>query len=216
MKLQSCIFYSLLVFFLCFWAERVGAESVSPAGASSASSDNLDRNYDWVFYVDIAAMPHFLNTRDCQIQNVERFVVSFQQTAASALLRGTTPPQFRKLKYEEFWYHAGRPFALNTLWELPIPAHEQGAIWFRISSGDGSPCPLGIADCLLRLLIDARVNKAIIAAVMIPDAQFSSVASALQSFNFSKVSGNSGANTKTTLRLISYPGGEEVLLYFGS
>ncbi len=183
------------------------------------SLETLTRQYHWILYVDVERLNDYLKYPRSTLNPLDRFIVSYQQTAAAFILRETSSPSYTPFKYEEFWYHDAKPIGFRRYKDVPMPMHDQGAIFFRFPADSSGMfnSPEATANCAMRLLVEASVRRSIVAAIIVPQMFFERVSTALGNFGFYPVGASlAGQGAQSTVRLISYPKGLERYFYLDS
>jgi hypothetical protein len=186
---------------------------------SNASNDKFESvpyasEFDWVLVVEGHAIENFLNYPGSEINSMNKFTASFKETGAKFTLRGIQTPSYDCNKYEEFWYHDGRPIGQRRACNVPTPATEQGAI-ILCAQPNQERFVRSSANCLIRLFLEARLNQSIVAAIVVPQNLFEPIASELAHLNFLEVqAGTKATDGNVTVRLVSNPSGYERHFYY--
>jgi hypothetical protein len=166
--------------------------------------------YDWVLQVETTQLKRQFEYKGSTLNPVEKLEVVWYPTK----------DQNKKTKYELMYYHEGRPFGMEKLHKLEIDQGDGVAIEIKHKDNNASEAEKkDAANAVLRLALDAYLNRNPLAAVKVPADSFESVSDKLKELGFhdSKEDGEGLDNDQQfksdmTISLFSVPEGKHVTL----
>jgi len=209
-RYRSPVWKALLLALLCI-------VTAAPVRAEMAAPDQekiIKRQFQWVFYVDMDALPQVMNYKGSTLTPVVRFVVTYVRTNS---FLGRNYQAASPIKYEELWYCNGQALGQRRFGDVFPGPMEQGCIYFRAMHGDDSLCTYtkDVSDCMVRLVMDTYVKHSIMAGAFIPIGCFDQIASDLGLYNFFLMEvATGGMGENMSLHLQSYPKGSDKYLYY--
>jgi len=164
--------------------------------------------YDWVVQVDTLKLKRQFEYSGSSLNPVEKLEVTWH-------------PADKKdnvTKYEHIWYHDGKPIGMEKIRKLDIEKGEGVAIEIKHKDNNASEAEKkAAANAIIRLTLDAYLNKNTVAAVRVPIASFSAISNRIQELGF-HIADNKNVDTDVqyksdmTINLFSVPDGEKQTL----
>jgi hypothetical protein len=195
--LQIC-----LVAFLAIFVSQA-AKAVNPEQFDISNDGEMDRRFDWTITVKTSIDNAALNYPTSTLKPMSKLSADYRLTP-----RLSPDGTARPTRYEDLYYHEGKPIGCRLFNRLNIPANYQGAIRI-VPSKDASESTAAIANAISRLCLDIGVRKAVLTVVFIPADIFSDVKDSLTQFNFYPTQGG-----PIPLFLFSDPYGQRANLYY--
>lgn len=168
--------------------------------------------YDDVIEMKTEEMPKYLDFPGSQLTPIVRIKISY--------FKDTRHNQFGPaIPYEDLWYYDGKPLGSKHYGALNI--HQTDTIGVLVRQRLGHDLSLAeasaTADATIRILLDATLNRNIIATVNVPATSFLEIINSLQTHHFKRyrdvISRLPGL---IAIELESTVGTREVLRYVGS
>ncbi|MBC7998341.1 MAG: hypothetical protein IAF58_10380 [Leptolyngbya sp.] len=174
-----------------------------------ATADNMvDVTYDWVVQVQTQELKRQFEYQGSTLNPIQKLEVQWY------------PPkkEDEKTPYEHLWYHDGRAYGMEKQHKLDLPEGEAIAIEIKHKNQDATASEKkAAANAIVRLALDAYINKNPVPTIKVPIDSFGAVSSHLQSMGFFDPSSNGsdfeeGYKSVMTLNLYSVPEGKKAVL----
>jgi hypothetical protein len=126
------------------------------------AADDVNRGYDWTVRAETQELERYFEYTNSHLRPLDRIVIDYypgENEKSSAT-------------YEKLWYHDGKPLGLERLQSLGVTRGEN--ICLRITHHNAHPAPgeyKAAANAILRIWLDAHLNKNQLVVVKVPDAQ---------------------------------------------
>lgn len=139
-----------------------------------AYADRIARPYDWTVELETRRMPHMFEYEHSRLHGVEKIQASYQHTPTAA------DPDPTKTQYEYFWYHDGKPLGLDRKHDFDVSQGDGVSIHVKHKEGGGTEeeCKAA-ANAILRVILDAYLNKNAVVNVRVPPESFDRIRDAL-------------------------------------
>jgi len=149
--------------------------AITLATQSAGWCDNMiERTYDWIAEIETQQMEKSLEYQGSALTPIVRARVNYFAT--------DKPTQITS--YEDLWYSNGRPYGLERKNAFTVTPGDQIAI--RIKHKDpsaGMKESRAATNAALRVMLDAMLNRNMVAAILVPQSSYSSVYQSLQEQN---------------------------------
>lgn len=187
------------------------AAALTLVAAQSARADLVDLTYDWVFQVETKPLPKQFEYQGSPLKPIEKVDVKYHPSKDAE----------NKTTYEYLWYHDGKPLGLERMKKFEIPQGDSLAIQIKHKNGSStSGEEKAAANTILRITLDAYLNKNAVALVKLPSDSFYDISSALQNQGMVVAPDSGGMDgfntpldTSLTLNMVSEPEGIKQVLY---
>ncbi len=174
------------------------------------AEDKVDLPYYWVIQVETDELKRQFDYQGSTLKPIEKLEVVWYPVK----------DQSKKTKYEQLYYHEGRPFGMEKLHKMDIDQGDGVAI--EIKHKDNNPTEAEKKDAgnaIFRLALDAYLNRNPLAGVKVPSQSFDSIADKLKNLGFhDSEDDNGGLNTTEqfksdmSITLLSVPEGKHMTL----
>lgn len=180
--------------------------SVSPQHASA--DDQVVLPYDWIIQVDTMSLKRQFEYSGSTLNPIEKLEVSWHPVDKKDDIK----------KYESMWFHDGKAVGMEKLRKLDIEKGEGVAIEVKHKDNNATEAEKkAVANAIVRLTLDAYLNKNTVAAVKVPKDSFGSISNKLQEYGFHIAEEKAGDSqvqytSDMTVTLLSVPEGEKQTL----
>lgn len=198
--LRICVFLAAIAFL--FLMHLPASAEISPG----LPPDYLEREFDWILYIDVVDVKHYLDYRGTKLHPLSKARARFK------ISRGKGDEIARQPEiYEELWYHQTTPIGMRRRAALSIPAGLVGAVVIADMQGNEQHRAVA-ANTALRAIVDLLLKKAPTGVLFASAGDYEGIAGALSKYGFSeKQLPSSGKQMSVTLR--SYPAGRDDQLF---
>lgn len=167
----------------------------------SALPPPISRNYQWTIEIDTQQIPRQFQYNGSVLTQVVK---------AQARYFSSTDPS-TQTQYETMWYSNGRSLGMERQNKLQIRQGDTIAIIVVHKSGSAqSDEQRAAAKAIMKMVVDANLNKNMVATIKVPIESFSTIAQEFQNYRFSPMTDNSSEDpTSSDLNLFleSVPAG---------
>ncbi|MCC6976816.1 MAG: hypothetical protein IT343_00740 [Candidatus Melainabacteria bacterium] len=180
--------------------------SFNPHPASA--DDQVVLPYDWVIQVDTIRLKRQFEYSGSTLNPIEKLEVSWHPVDKKDDVK----------KYESMWFHDGKAVGMEKVRKLDIEKGEGVAIEVKHKESNATEAEKkAVANAIIRLTLDAYLNKNTVAAVKVPKESFSGISNRIQEFGFHIAEEKAGDSqvqytSDMTVTLISVPEGEKQTL----
>lgn len=184
------------------------ASAMAMTATPSARADLVDLPYDWVFQVETKPLPKQFEYQGSPLKPVEKIDIKYHPAKSAD----------DKTTYEYLWYHDGKALGLERAKKFDIPQGDSIAIQVK-HKNDSSTAgeEKAAANAILRVTLDAYLNKNAVALVKLPSDSFYDISGHLQSQGLQVAPDMAAEGTplesSLTLFLVSEPEGIKQTLY---
>lgn len=149
--------------------------AVIGSNAARGAGIHLDKPYDWTVEVKTNPLPHHFEYHESHVHGIERLHVTYQHTVTDDY------PEPEKVKYEEIWYHKGKPLGLERKHKFEVSKGDGVSllVTHKESSATNEECKAA-ANAIMRLILDANVNKNAVVNVRVQPDSFDRIRAALE------------------------------------
>jgi hypothetical protein len=175
----------------------------------SAAAD-INRGYDWTVKVETEQLERYFEYTNSNLRPFDRTTIQYYPGDNEAMSKA----------YEKLWFHDGKPLGLERMQPFGVTRGEN--ICLRVKHHSPKPTPgemKAAANTILRIWLDAYVNKNQLAVVKVPDGQsLHGIADELlkkQNLQLMPDFGEKPVNSTMTLTIVSEEDGQRInLAYF--
>lgn len=180
------------------------------SSAPQAMADNMvSQPYDWVMLLETKALDRQFQYQGSTLKKIEKVQVTYYPTK----------DEENKSKYEFLWFNQGKAVGLEKQKKLDIPQGE--GVCLRVKHASDSPTPeekKAAANAILRLAVDAFINKNPVVQVRLPNASYGEIVSELYNRGMQEAPNssddfNNGFSSNLTLYIYSENEGMKTVLY---
>ena len=176
--------------------------------SQSAFADLVDLPYDWVFQVETKPLPKQFEYQGSPLKPIEKIDIKYHPAKEAD----------NKTTYEYLWYHDGKPLGLERTKKFDLPQGDSIAIQVKHKNGSSTTGEeKAAANAILRVTLDAYLNKNAVALVKLPADSFYDISGHLQSQGLQVAPDMAAEGTplqsSLTLFLVSEPDGIKQTLY---
>lgn len=187
------------------------ASAIVLSASQSAKADLVDLPYDWVVQLETKPLKKQFEYAGSVFKPVDKVDVKYHPSKE----------QDNKTAYEQIWYHDGKPLGLERLHKFELPEGDGIAIEVKHKQGTStSGEEKAAANAILRITLDAYLNKNPVALVRLPSDSFYDISAQLQQQGMMVAPDSSGVDgfatpveSSVTLFLVSEPEGIKQTLY---
>jgi hypothetical protein len=139
--------------------------------AAAASGQQVDLTYHWMFQLETKELPKQFEYQGSTLKPVDKVEATYSPAKNEA----------DKKVYEYLWYHDGKPLGLERSKKFDLPQGDGIAIRVRHNT---DPSTTGekkaVANAILRIALDAYLNKNSTSLVKLPLGSFNEISGYLQ------------------------------------
>lgn len=204
-KYQRNIWSMSFALLLFFGASLLWLGAIEPASAqrSRVVQDKiLDRQYDWIIYVDVKKLDRFLSYDHSSLRPVSKIELTYRWTGRDK--RKDFPQGI--FQYEDLYYHEGQILGAHRYAKLPFQMNQMGCVWIRPQNAFPEEVP-NMTNTIVRTVLDVYATQAILAEIIVPLQLFENFGSSLGQYNFFQfsVATAGGPGENMSLQLSSDP-----------
>jgi len=143
---------------------------------------HLDASNDWVMYLEVKRLDHYLRYPGSRVHPIINIRVSYR-VVPEAQAQELAPKN--KRIYEDLWCHNGITIGSHRVNQLSLGSQKIGTIIVSCAENAGQESA-SIASAIAHVTLDLKLKKAIIAAVVVPIESFNQVCTDLGRYGFYK------------------------------
>ena len=166
------------------------------AALPAMGTDHIARPFDWTIELKTKQLPHHFEYTNSHLHGVEKIHVSYVHASDSS------HPDPQPTEYENLWYHSGKPLGLERLHKFEVIQGDSTSILVSHSGSSASDdeCKAA-ANAVLRLILDANLNKNAVVNIRVPDDSFERIKQDLYNLGCQDGSGISDEGRATAINL---------------
>ncbi len=174
----------------------------------ASADDEIVMPYDWVIQVDTVRLKRQFEYSGSTLNPIEKLEVSWHPVDKKDDIT----------KYESIWFHDGKAVGMEKLRKLDIEKGEGVAIEVKHKESYATEAEKkAVANAIIRLTLDAYLNKNTVDAVKVPKDSFGGISNKLQEYGFHIAEEKAGDSqvqytSDMTVTLVSVPEGEKQTL----
>lgn len=174
------------------------------------AAPDINRGYDWTVNVETEQLERYFEYRNSNLRPFDRTTVQYYPGDNETMSRA----------YEKLWFHDGKPLGLERAQPFGVTRGEN--ICLKVKHHSGKPTPgemKAAANTILRIWLDAYVNKNQLVVVKVPNGQsLHGIADELLAKQNFQLMPDSNAekpvNSTMTLTIVSEEDGQKVNLAY--
>jgi hypothetical protein len=185
------------------------AASVSVLLSSSAAqSTSQEKPYDWTMDIKTQQLERQFDYPGSTIKPIVKTELQYYPSESEST----------KTKYQHIWYANGKPLGMERLHKLEIT--EGDGVSIRVVHKTDSPTSgeyKAAANAILRVLVDAYLNKNAIVTVRVPVASFNSIVNELRNnphINTAFDGSDNTVDSSVPIFVQAEPSGTTIQLYY--
>lgn len=183
----------------------MAASLLALAAVKAAPGAIVSRPYDWTVEITTKQLTHEFRYHNSQLNPVIK----------ADLVYFDNDHEDHKVKYESLWYAHDKALGLERLHDFAVSQGEAIAIRVKHSDGAGVEEQKASARAVMRAVLDANLNRNMVAVVKVPHGAFDTISSTIQEYDLQPTpenAGEEGLDVDLTVFLESEPAGQTVSL----
>ncbi len=175
------------------------------------SDSYLDKFNDYVVFIDVSKKKQFLTYKGSQLSSITNLKVTYRKSPRYNI---GSEVDVKSLKYEDLWYHDGRPVGSRRYAQLEIAKMKQGSILVRPSE-EALREPYALANAIVKLTVELSLKDVCLTGAYVPKEMFRDVVSAMAKYDFLQRRETLKLGPmQTSVMILSNPSGLESVLYY--
>ena len=174
---------------------------VSTLGAASKASaqNQINHPYAWTIEIDTQEVPLQFQYSGSALTQVVKTQLQFYSNSNPP----PTPTSATLTLYESLWFSNGKSLGLERQNKLQIRQGDSIAILVVHKNGSAQPDEqIAAAKAIMKAVVDANLNKNMVATIKVPMASFSTISQQIQNYHFAPIVASSSEDpTQSDLNL---------------
>ncbi len=156
---------SIVLTALCALLVSAASQATPPANGA-----DLNRGYDWTVRLQTEELDRYFDYEKSALEPLDRVYADYYQADDD---KSATA-------YEKMWYHEGKPYGLERLQKLGVTKGETVRLLVTHKSGNATAGETkAAANAILRIWLDAQLNKNALVVVTVPASSLQPIADEL-------------------------------------